>query len=192
MLVSLHWLKEFVDIDASAEEIADLLTMGGIEVEGINHVGQGLDAVYTARIEEIRPHPASDKLNLVRINIGDREETVVCGARNTRVGQIVPYAPPGAKLPSGLEVTAREVRGVASPGMIISEKEIGLGEDHSGVLVLEDSTPVGVSFTKAFPFAEDYILETSVTPNRGDCLSILGTAREVAALSGRKGHMPSV
>ncbi|MFH1113360.1 MAG: phenylalanine--tRNA ligase subunit beta [Pseudomonadota bacterium] len=190
MLVSFNWLKEFVEIDLTAEETADLLTMGGIEVEGITRVGEGLAKILTARIEEITPHPKSDKLSLTRISLGDREVTVVCGAPNVRVGQVVPYSPPGAVLPSGMEIKEAEIKGVLSPGMICSEKELGLGEDASGILVLGKETPPGVPITRAYPLIEDYILETSVTPNRGDCLSILGTAREVAALLGRPWKVP--
>lgn len=191
MLVSLNWLKEFVEIDRSAEEIADLLTMGGIEVEAITHVGQGLDKVVTARIEGITPHPASEKLRLARISLGKREVEVVCGASNIRVGQIVPYAEPGAVLPSGLEIVEREIKGIASPGMLCSEKELELGDDASGILVLEEGVKIGIPLTKAFPLIEDAVLETSVTPNRGDCLSVLGIAREVAALTGRPWKVPS-
>lgn len=192
MLVSLNWLKEFVEIDQSAQEIADLLTMGGIEVEGVTRVGEGLNGVFTARIEEIGPHPSAEKLSLARISLGEREETVVCGAPNIRVGRIVPYAAPGAVLPSGLEMTERKIRGVASPGMLCSEKELELGEDTSGIMFFDSDSPVGVPLTEAFPFIEDYILETSVTPNRGDCLSILGAAREVAALTGKSWTTPDI
>jgi phenylalanyl-tRNA synthetase beta chain len=192
MLVSLNWLKEFVEIDRTADEIAALLTMGGIEVESVTHVGTGLDKVYTARIEEITPHPGSDKLSLARVNLGDRELTVVCGAPNIQVGQVVPYAAPGATLPSGMEIGEREVRGVFSAGMLCSEKELDLGDDASGVLVLDPSLKPGLLLTEAMPFIDDFILETSVTPNRGDCLSILGTAREVAALTGKSWKLPEI
>lgn len=190
MLVSLNWLKEFVDIEESAEEIADLLTMGGIEVEGITYAGAGLDTVLTAQIKEISPHPSADKLRLARLTLLDREMEVVCGAPNIQVGQIVPYAAAGTTLPSGLTLTERDIKGVRSTGMLCSEKELGLGDDESGVLVLEPDTTVGVPLVKALPFVQDAILETSVTPNRGDWLSVLGTAREVAALLGRPWRMP--
>jgi phenylalanyl-tRNA synthetase beta chain len=190
MLVSLNWLKEFVDIDRSAEEIAELLTMGGIEVESIIRVGEGLDGVFTAEIREIKPHPSATSLSLARIFLGDREAAVVCGAPNIRVGQVVPYAGPGCTLPSGLEITEREIKGIRSPGMLCSERELGLGDDAAGILELDAGTPVGLSLTKALPFVQDVILETSVTPNRGDCLSVLGTAREVAALAGLEWQKP--
>ncbi len=190
MLVSFNWLKEFVRIEQSPEEIAELLTMGGIEVEGLSHVGDKLGLVYTAKIEEITPHPSSDKLSLATISLGDRKEMVVCGAPNIQVGQIVPYAAPGAVLPSGLEIVERKIRGVSSPGMICSEKELALGEDASGILVFEGDVPLGLPLAKALPIIDDYLLETSVTPNRGDCLSILGIAREVAALTNNSWKTP--
>jgi phenylalanyl-tRNA synthetase beta chain len=190
MLVSLNWLKEFVDITESAEEIADLLTMGGVEVEGITYVGAGLDKVFTAQIKEIAPHPSADRLHLALVSLGDRDVEVVCGAPNLSVGQIVPYAAAGATLPSGLELTEREIKGVRSSGMLCSEKELGLGDDASGILVFGPHTRVGLPLVEALPFINDAILETSVTPNRGDWLSILGTAREVAALLGRPWRIP--
>ena len=190
MLVSLNWLKEFVDIEESAEEIADLLTMAGVEVEGITYAGAGLDKVFTAEIKEVAPHPSADRLSLARVSLGDRDVEVVCGAPNIRVGQIVPYATVGAKLASGLELTEREIKGVRSAGMLCSEKELELGEDTSGILVFEPDTRVGLPLVEALPFVQDAILETSVTPNRGDWLSILGTAREVAALLDRPWHKP--
>jgi len=190
MLVSFGWLKEFVEIGLSAHDVADLLTMGGIEIEAVTHVGKGLEKVLTARIEDIAPHPGSEKLHLAVLGLGDRRVTVVCGAPNTAVGQIVVYAPPAAVLPSGLEMTERDVKGVLSPGMICSEKELDLGEDASGVMVLDEGTAIGIPLTRALPFVEDYILEASITPNRGDCLSILGIAREVAALADRPWRVP--
>lgn len=190
MRVSLNWLKEMVEIDLPAEQVAELLTMSGLEVENVIHVGQGLDKVVAARIEEIRPHPSSGNLSLAELQVGDRSVTVVCGAPNIRVGQMVAYAGPGAVLPSGMEITERAIKGVLSPGMICSEKELDLGDDASGILVLDDVTATGIPLVEACPFVVDAILETGVTPNRGDCLSVLGTAREVAALLGKAWNAP--
>ncbi len=192
MLVSLNWLKEFVKIDLSAEEIAELLTMGGIEVESVTHVGADLEGIFTAKIEEISPHPSSDKLSLAHISTGTKKFQVVCGAPNISVDQIVPYAGPGATLPSGDRIEEKQIKGVSSPGMLCSEKELGLGEDASGILELDSHTPIGLPLPQALPFIEDFILMTGVTPNRGDCLSILGTAREVAALADKKWALPEV
>lgn len=192
MLVSFNWLKEFVEIDQSPAEIADALTMGGIEVEAITRVGESLDQVYTAKIEEINAHPSVEKLSLARVSLGDRMETVVCGAPNIRVGQIVPYAAPGAVLPSGLEISERVIKGVHSPGMICSAKELDLGDDASGVLVFDPGTKSGLLLTAALPVIDDWVLDVSITPNRGDCLSLLGIAREVAALTNRPWRVPEV
>ena len=184
MLISFNWLKEFVEIDKSAEELAALLTMGGIEVEGISKVGTGLENVLTAKVLEVKPHPSAKNLSLTRLGLGDREEVVVCGAPNIAVGQVVAYAGVGASLPSGLHIKKRKIKGVDSPGMVCSEKELGLGDDESGVLVLDDEVQVGVPITDACPYIEDEVLDVSITPNRGDCLSVLGVARDVAAMSG--------
>lgn len=190
MRVSLNWLKEFVDFTMSPARIAELLTMGGVEVEAVSHVGGDLLNVFSARVVEILPHPRSSRLKLARIDLGDRSETVVCGAPNLKVGDVVPYAAPGAILPTGMEIQVTEIRGVKSPGMLCSEKELDLGDDASGLLIFDDDAPVGKPLALALPFIEDDILETSVTPNRGDCLSILGIAREIAALSGGKLRVP--
>ncbi len=192
MLVSLNWLKEFVDIDMEPEELAQVLTMGGIEIESLTHVGIDLKSCLTGKIEKVTAHPNSDKLKLAYINLGETAQTVVCGAPNTKVGLIVPYAPEGSDLPSGIKVGRMTIKGVESPGMLCSEKELGLGEDASGLLVFGEDTPVGVPLIQVFPGIEDVILEVSVTPNRGDCLSIIGVAREIAALTGKTVKLPTV
>lgn len=190
MLISLNWLKEFVEINENVGRVAEILTMGGIEVENIIQVGQGLGDVLTARIERISPHPNAENLTLVTLQTGAEERTVVCGAPNVRVGQMVPYCPSGGCLPSGLRLEDRVIKGVPSPGMICSEKELDLGDDESGILELAKDTPVGLPLPHAFPYIEDHILEISVTPNRGDCLSVLGIARELAALTNNKWKVP--
>ncbi len=192
MLVSVNWLKDFVEIDRSAEEIADLLTMGGIEVESVSHVGHELETVFIGKVEETSAHPKSEKLSLARISLNEREVTVVCGAPNLRAGQLVPYAAPGTVLISGQKIEETEIKGEPSSGMLCSEKELGLGDDASGILVLDESCKPGMSLTKAFPLVKDAILEISVTPNRGDCLSVLGVARELAALTGASWKVPEV
>ena len=183
MLVSLNWLKEFVNIDIGPEEVAHILTMGGIEVEALKYEGIDLKTCLTARIDRLTQHPSSEKLNIAEIDLGDRVEKVVCGAPNSRQGQIVAYAPDGSNLPGGIEVCRRNIKGIESPGMLCSEKELGLGEDSAGILIFDENTPVGVPLSEAFPEIEDVILEVSITPNRGDCLSMVGLAREVAALT---------
>ncbi|MGB9616267.1 MAG: phenylalanine--tRNA ligase subunit beta, partial [Desulfomonilaceae bacterium] len=191
MLISFNWLKEFVDIDHDVEEVSQILTMGGIEVENIAEVGRGLGDVITARIEHVSVHPHAPKLTLVTLDTGGEKRTVVCGAPNVREGQIVAYCPAGGALPSGLRLEERVIKGVPSPGMICSEKELELGDDESGILELEPDTRIGAALPKALPYVEDFVMEVSITPNRGDCLSVLGVARELAALTDKKWRMPS-
>lgn len=183
MLVSLNWLKEFVETDKTAYEIADHLTMGGTEVESVTHVGGNFKTVYTARVLDINPHPNGAFLNIVKIDLGDRVEQVVCGAPNVSVGATVAFASVGTELDGGLKVDHREIKGISSPGMLCSERELGLGDDSSGLLLFDSNIPIGAPLTSAMDFIDDFILETSVTPNRGDCLSILGIARELSALT---------
>ncbi|MDA8407738.1 MAG: phenylalanine--tRNA ligase subunit beta [Deltaproteobacteria bacterium] len=192
MLVSLNWLKEFVDIDIEPEDVAQVLTMGGIEIESITHVGLELRSCLTGKIEKLTAHPNSEKLKLAHVNLGEESQTVVCGAPNTKVGLVVAFAPAGSDLPSGVKVGRVAIKGVDSPGMLCSEKELGLGEDASGLLVFGEDTPIGVPLRRAFSDVEDVILEVSVTPNRGDCLSIIGVAREIAALTGKTVKLPTV
>ncbi len=182
MLVSLNWLKEFVDTDKNAEGIADILTMGGMEVEAITHLGKTLSQIQIAKIVEVTAHPHDAKLHVTKIDLGDRKVSVVCGAPNVAPGQITAFAGLGVKLPSGISIEERQIKGIPSPGMLCSEKELSIGDDESGILVFDEDLPLGKPLSSALPYLEDYILETSVTPNRGDCLSILGVAREVAAL----------
>ena len=125
MLVSLNWLKEFVNIDMGPEEVAHILTMGGIEVEALKYEGIDLKTCLTARIDRLAQHPSSGKLNIAEIDLGDRVEKVVCGAPNSRQGQIVAYAPDGTNLPGGIAVCRRNIKGIESPGMLCSEKETG-------------------------------------------------------------------
>ena len=190
MLVSLNWLKEFVETDKTAYEIADHLTMGGIEVESVTRVGDNLKTVYTARISQVAPHPNGQNLSVVKLDFGDRSDQVVCGAPNVEIGSIVAFAQSGTTLPTGLKVEPREIKGIMSPGMICSERELGLGEDSSGILKFDSGTPIGLPIALAMDFIDDFILETSVTPNRGDCLSILGVVRELAALVDLKYRKP--
>jgi len=190
MLISFNWLREFVDIDHDLEKIAEILTMGGIEVEDVTKVGDKLNEVITARVARISPHPQAERLKLCTLQTAGEVLTVVCGAPNVREGQVVAYCPSGGCLPSGLKLGERVIKGVASPGMICSEKELDLGDDESGVLELAPDTCIGVALSKALPYIEDYVLEISVTPNRGDCLSVLGVAREMAALTDKKWKIP--
>jgi len=194
MKVPISWLKEYVDIALPIEEIAQKLTMAGFEVEEIIKTGSGWDKVVVAQIKAVNPHPNADRLTLPTLDLGGEEATVVCGAPNLKVGDKVPFAYVGAELLDGhtgkLEVLKpAKIRGVESAGMVCSEKELGISDRHEGILVLPDDAPVG---TPLADYMGDVILDIDITPNRADCLSVIGIAREVAALTGQKTHIADV
>ena len=189
MLVPLSWLTKYVPVSASPGEIAHRLTMAGSEVTEVRETGANWDRdkVLVGRVLKVDPHPNADRLTLPTLDLGDGvTATVVCGAPNVAAGQKIAFAREGALLISArsgkLEaLKAAKIRGVVSAGMVCSERELGLGEDHDGILVLDEDAPVGL------PLADhlgDAIFDIDVTPNRPDCLSVLGIAREVAALTG--------
>lgn len=196
MKISVAWLRELVDLPAEIgwQEIARRLTFAGLEVESATHVGAGLSGAIVAEVRGRRPHPKADKLTLVDVFDGQTITQVVCGAPNVpapvegedgRPGPpvYVVWARPGARLPNGLVLSTREVRGVPSPGMLCAEDELGLSTDHGGILVLDedDGLAVGSDFASGAGLP-DTVLELNVTPNRSDCLGHVGVAREVAAL----------
>ena len=184
MKIPLSWLREYVDVDLPATALARRLTMAGVEVGEIDRIGDWGDCLV-GQVASVRPHPQADRLSLCRVDTGSEEVEVVCGAPNVAAGQKVCFAKPGANLfnphtgkPEPLKPA--RIRGVVSQGMICSELELGLGEDHTGIIVLPDDAQVG---TPLDSYLGDTILDLEVTPNRLDCLSILGVAREVAALT---------
>jgi phenylalanyl-tRNA synthetase beta chain len=186
MKVTWNWLSELVELDVSPAELAERLTMAGLEVEGVERLGDDLAAVVCAEIVHVDRHPQADRLSICQVRRGgDGTVTVVCGAPNVAAGQRVAYAPPGARLPGGAKIEQAEIRGVASAGMLCSEAELGLGTDASGILVLGDDAPIGERVARVIGF-EDTVLEVAITPNRGDCLAVLGLAREIAALAGQR------
>ncbi len=181
MLLSLNWLREFVEFNVSPEELADLLTRAGLEVEGVYESKYFIDSVVVGKIKDVVPHPNSDHLTICTVDDGDSLRKVVCGAPNVAVGINSALALEGSIIHGNIKIDKREVRGVLSEGMLCSEKELGLSDDHSGIIVLEDDLMPGTPLTDIIP-KKDIILEVALTPNRGDCLSILGIAREVSAL----------
>lgn len=187
MKVTLNWLREFVDIKLSMEELASRLTVAGLEVEGVEQ--QGKEPIQVAQITRIDPHPAADHLVLCQVSTGEESLPVVCGATNMRAGDKVALAREGAVLPGGQRVERVEIRGVLSCGVLCSEAELRLSEDHSGLLILPPEAPLGQPLFDYLRLA-DTVLDVAVTPNRGDCLSVLGLAREVAALTGKKIRIP--
>ncbi len=181
MKILRSWLKEYVDTDRSDQELDDLLTFSGTLVE---QVTGGIDPkVIVAKILEINPHPNADRLRLVKVTDGENEIAVVCGAPNIEVGQIVPLAKVGATLGS-MKIKEAEIRLEKSYGMLCSQKELGLGDDHEGIYILDDTYKIGDSLNQYIK--PDSVFELEITPNRGDCLSHLGVAREVAALTNQK------
>lgn len=191
MIVSLKWLRDYVDIPLSVNDLADRLTMVGLEIEGIRQQSEFLEKVMTVRLEEIRKHPRADRLHLCKVSDGRKTYRVVCGAPNLEPGITVPLALPGGTLPSGMTLEETHIRGELSQGMLCSQKELQLGEDASGIWHLPPETPIGVPLAEALG-RDDVILEVGITPNRSDCLSIIGIAREIAAICGASLRYPPV
>ncbi|HEX9051506.1 MAG TPA: phenylalanine--tRNA ligase subunit beta [Anaeromyxobacter sp.] len=192
MRISVAWLAEYVDLGGvSPDDLARRLTAVGLEVEAIERTGGGLEGVVAARIVGAEPHPNADKLSVTRVETGEGEPLqVVCGAKNWTVGDVVPLATVGTTLPGGQKIEKAKLRGVESFGMLCSAKELGLAEDASGLLLLDRKAAPGTPIAKALAL-EDVLFEVNVTPNRPDCLSHLGIAREVAALLGEKVKLPA-
>jgi phenylalanyl-tRNA synthetase beta chain len=183
MKVSLNWLRRHVDLPESAEEVAKALTSIGLEVEGMEEPGKVYDKLIVAKVLTCEPHPDSDHLHITTVNDGKETLQVVCGAPNVAAGQTVVLAPIGAELPlpdgTKLKMKKSKIRGVESFGMICAEDEIGLSDDHAGIMVLDDSIPAGTPFVSLGMY--DVCYELNVTPNRPDALSHRGVARELAA-----------
>jgi phenylalanyl-tRNA synthetase beta chain len=182
--VPVSWLREMAPTELSAGELAELLTSKGAEVEAVERPWEGLDGVIVARVLEVRDHPNADRLCLARVDTGEGEMEVVVGVRNMRPGDLVPFAPPGARVPALPEPLGRkEVRGVTSNGMLCSPQELSVAPDHTRILVLDEEAPVGADFARHFGL-DEAVLDIAVTPNRPDLLSVAGVAREVAAATG--------
>lgn len=191
MLVSLKWLKDYVDIDLHVDELADRLTMAGFEVDSITERKPDFSGVVVGKIISMSPHPDSKKLSVCEVTTGGEVLPIVCGAPNTAVGQKVPLAQVGASLPGGLKIKSSKIRGVQSEGMLCSEEELGIGGDSTGIMVLPNSFKLGEDLSASESFM-DTVLEVGVTPNRPDCLSIIGIAREVAVITGKKLRYPEI
>lgn len=189
MIVTYNWLKEFVDFNLPPSELADLLTMLGLEVERMESRGEGMDEVVVAVVQEKAQHPNADKLSLCKVNNGREVLDIVCGAQNFKAGDKVALAQIGAVLPGGFKIKRSKIRGEESFGMLCSEKELGLAEESAGIMVLPPAAPLGVPLFEALGM-KDTIFEIGLTPNRADCLSVIGIAREIAAKLGTKVSYP--
>ena len=193
MKISFNWLRELVELapGVTADSVGERLTLAGLEVESIERRGRETVGVVIAEVRGSRPHPSAEKLSVVRVVAGGGEEEVVCGAPNVPgAGGKVVWAPPGATLPGGHRLDRRDIRGVSSPGMLCSERELGISEAGDGILILSPKAPVGAEFARELGLLDE-VLEVNVTPNRPDALSHAGIAREVAALFETRFRLPA-
>jgi phenylalanyl-tRNA synthetase beta chain len=183
MKISELWLREWVNPDMDTEALGHQLTMAGHELDNTIIEGAGLDGVVIAEVVEFSKHPDADRLNVCKVSDGSGELIdVVCGAPNVQKGMKSPLAAPGVKLPNGLKLRKSKIRGIVSNGMLCSAVELGLGDESDGIISLPADAPVGESFA-AYMNLPDAAYEMDLTPNRGDCFSVLGLARDIAAMT---------
>ena len=213
MYLSLHWLRDYVDVELSPEALSDLLTAAGLEVDGVERTGPGLDGVVVGRVLAAEPHPNADRLRVCTVDLGPELNTpadgvpggapvqIVCGAPNVAAGQAVPVATVGTVLmlpdretgePTPVKIKKGKIRGEVSRGMICAEDELGLGDDHDGILVLDTDAAPGTPLAEAVDLGGDVVYDIALTPNRPDAASHLGVARDVAALTGAELRPPAV
>ncbi len=190
MKVVLSWLSDFMEINHSVDEYIDMLNQLGLEVEGVEQPGKEITGVVVVKVLSVEPHPNADKLRLVDIDMGSEKRKVVCGAPNVREGLLVAYAPSGATLPGGFTLSKKEIRGVESDGMLCSGKELGIGEDHSGIYELGEDAQIGQNAVEYLGL-DDTIIELSITPNRPDAMSMVGVARELCAAFNQELKLPN-
>lgn len=192
MKFSESWLRSLVDPRLSSEDLSHLLTMAGLEVEALEPVAPAFDNVVVAKVIEVVKHPDADRLNVCQVDIGgDTPQQIVCGAPNVAAGMKVPCALPGATLPGDFKIKVAKVRGVESSGMLCSAKELGIAEEASGLLALPADAPTGQLIRRLLDL-DDHTFELKLTPNRADCLSLLGIAREVGAITGSAAKLREV
>ncbi|MBL7087042.1 MAG: phenylalanine--tRNA ligase subunit beta [Candidatus Cloacimonetes bacterium] len=181
MKISYNWIKEFVSIDLPVEEFCKKLTMFGIEVEGITHLGDEYENIVVGKVVSVKPHPNSEHLSICLVDVGeDKSLSIICGALNVKKNQYVPVAKIGAVV-GDFKIKKVKIRGIESYGMLPSEKELGVSDEHSGVMVLDSDYKQGTPFAKALEI-DDYIIDVEITPNRPDLLGMIGIAREVAVM----------
>ena len=192
MLISLNWLKQYVEIKESIEEVANALTMIGQEVEAIEIQGENLENVVIGQIVEFDRHPNSDRLTLLKVNVGEGEPLqIICGATNHKLNDKVVVAKIGATLPGDFKIKKSKIRDVESYGMLCSEEELGFAKESDGIIILPEDAPIGKEY-REYLNLNDVIFELEITPNRPDCLSHIGIAREIAAFYDRKVKYPSI
>ncbi len=183
MKLSERWLREWVDPPVDTADLVMQLTMAGLEVDGTTPAAPGFSSVVVGKVESVEPHPNADKLSVCSVDVGAKEKLgIVCGAPNVRAGMKAPVALVGGMLPGGMKIKRAKLRGVESTGMLCSERELGLGESHEGLWDLPADAPAGADLREWLAL-DDQVIEVDLTPNRGDCFSVLGVAREVALMN---------
>src|SRR6516165_9324102 len=183
MRAPLSWIRDFTPADAPVGELVAALNQLGLEVDAVEEPGREIRGVRVARILDVLPHPDADKLRLADVDYGDGETRVVCGAPNIHPGMVAPFAPAGAELPGGFKLERRKIRGVVSDGMLCSARELGLGDDHAGILELDGGSELGSDVREVLGL-DDVVFELAITPNRPDAMCIVGVAREIAGYFG--------
>ena len=191
MKLLLSWLKDYVDFDLSAEELANALTLAGVEIAGIEKTGADFSSLIVAEVTNLQRHPQADKLWLCEVDDGSQKLAVVCGAPVVKVGTRYAFAPVGAVMPDGMKIKKAKLRGIESFGMLCSERELGLSTEHSGLMEITGDWPNGTKLSEVLG-GQETILDLEITPNRPDCLSVIGIAREVGALLRHKIRTPTV
>ncbi len=196
MEISYNWLKQYIDIDLTPEETADKLTLSGLEVEGLEQIGSDFDGFVIGEVLEVKSHPNADKLQICNVDVGDDKVQIICGAPNVAAGQKVPVAKVGSVMPvpmdngSYLKIKKAKIRGEKSNGMICSESELGLSDDHSGIMVLNPDLKIGSPLKEALGVEKDTVIEIGLTPNRPDAACHIGVARDLSALTGKSLNNP--
>ncbi len=191
MKLCYSWLKELADFEWDAHELADRLSLSGTEANVIGPLFPGFSGVVVGKVDECEPHSSSNKLKVCKVDTGSTVLTTLCGAPNIAAGQKVAFAGPGAKLPNGISIQSVERLGTKSDGMICSEAELGLSDDHSVIMELDRQFRIGASVREALEI-DDWLIEFDLTPNRPDCLCAIGIAREIAAMTGTKMNLPEI
>ena len=190
MKFTLKWLQEYVSTDGlTPDQLADRLTMLGLEVEAVKDMSQGLKEILTAKIIKVEKHPDADRLTLCDVEVGNEVVQVVCGAPNAGEGLVTAIARPGVILPNGLKIKKAKVRGQESLGMLCAEDELGISDDHTGIIEIDGDVASGKKVIDVLGL-DDVMVEIDLTPNRPDCASVIGIAREVAGITGKKLHLP--
>ena len=189
MKVTLNWLKDYVDFDLSADDLSHRLTMVGLEVDAMEQHGDGLDGVVVARLADVSAHPDADRLTVCKVETGRETLQVVCGAKNHKTGDLVAFAQVGTVLPGDFKIKKSKIRNQESYGMLCSTKELGLGEDAEGIMILPAGLPLGRPVFEVLGI-KDVMYEIGLTPNRSDCLSVVGVAREVSAMAEKPLRLP--